>query len=144
MDSRSLVATSAYAANVCVVRARRSRDLLFTVGSVKPFKGFTVLAFSTRPAGLAVLAVAIVLGAAGCGPSAAQIQQAQEQAQRSQAAAERAEAAAAQAQKAAEAASVEADRARRAVDDAVREINRVSDHIDQINRDRAARNADRD
>jgi len=53
-------------------------------------------------------------------------------------------AAAAQAQKATEAASVEADRARRAVDDAVREINRVSDHIDQINRDRAARNADRD
>jgi methyl-accepting chemotaxis protein len=47
-------------------------------------------------------------------------------------------AAAAQAQKAAEAAHIEADRARKAVDDAVREINRVSDHVDQINRDRAA------
>lgn len=97
-----------------------------------------------RTARAAVLAVVIAIGAAGCGPSAAEIQRAQEQALRSQQAAERAEAAAAQAQKAAEAAAIEADRARKAVDDAVREINRVSDHIDQINRDRAARDADRD
>jgi uncharacterized protein HemX len=100
----------------------------------------------TQPAGapplvVAALAIAIVIGATGCGPSAAQIHQAQAQAERSQQGADRAQAAAAQAQKAAEAAQIEAGRARKAVDDAVREINRVSDHVDQINRDRAARAA---
>jgi hypothetical protein len=100
----------------------------------------------TRPAGatrlgVAALAITIATGAAGCGPSAAQIQQAQALAQRSQQAADRAVADAAQAQKAADAAQIEADRARKAVDDAMREIDRVSDHVDQINRDRAAREA---
>jgi len=126
-------------------RARAALEQLpVRCGKCETFKGFTALACSPRSAGAAVLAIALAVGGVGCGPSAAQIQQAQEQVQRSQAAADRAEAAAAQAQKAAAAASVEADRARQAVDDAVREINRVSDHIDQINRDRAARNADRD
>jgi uncharacterized protein HemX len=121
------------------------------VGSVKPFKGLTAPARQANVHGsclltarAAVLAIAIALGAAGCGPSAEQVRQAQEQAQRSQQAADRAQAAAAQAQKAAAAAAVEADRARQAVDDAMREINRVSDHIDEINRRRAERNADQD
>jgi uncharacterized protein HemX len=96
--------------------------------------------YSARAAriGVAALAITFTIGAAGCGPSAEEIQRAQAQAQRSQEAADRAQAAAAQAQKAAEAAAVEADRARKAVDDATREINRVSEHVDQINRERAA------
>ena len=85
---------------------------------------------------VAVLACAGAL--VGCSQSDTR---AQAQALRSQEDAANAQAAAAQAQKAAEAAAVEADRARAAVDDAMREINRVSDHVDQINRDRAARNA---
>jgi len=97
--------------------------------------------FTRARLGLAVFGIIIAIGAAGCGPSAAEVQRAQAQALRSQEDAARAQAAAAQAQKAAEAAGIEADRARTAVDDAMREINRVSDHVDQINRDRAARNA---
>jgi hypothetical protein len=91
--------------------------------------------------GVATLSIMLAIVATGCGPSAAEVQRAQAQALRSQEDAARAQAAAAQAQKASEAAAIEADRARKAVDDAMREINRVSDHVDQINRDRAERNA---
>jgi hypothetical protein len=97
--------------------------------------------FTWARLGVATLSIALAAVAVGCGPSAAEVQRAQAQALRSQEDAARAQAAAAQAQKAAEAAAIEADRARAAVDDAMREINRVSDHVDQINRDRAARNA---
>jgi|ERR1700722_9197901 len=90
---------------------------------------------------VATLSIMLAIVATGCGPSAAEVQRAQAQALRSQEDAAQAQAAAAQAQKAADAAAIEADRARAAVDDAMREINRVSDHVDQINRDRAARNA---
>jgi len=89
----------------------------------------------------ALVAITIAIGAAGCGPSAAEIQLAQERAAHSQQAAERAEAAAARAQKAAEQAQIAADQAQKAVDDAVREIDRVSAHVDQINRARTAREA---
>ncbi|MBF6561421.1 MAG: hypothetical protein IVW56_14150 [Candidatus Binataceae bacterium] len=82
----------------------------------------------------AALAVALVLGAAGCGPSAAEIQHAQAQAAESNRAALRAQVAAEQARQASAQAAIAADQARQAVDDATREINRVADHIDQMNR----------
>ena len=97
--------------------------------------------FTLARLGVATVSIMLAIVATGCGPSAAEVQRAQAQALRSQEDAAHAQAAAAQAQKAADAAAIEADRARAAVDDAMREINRVSDHVDQINRDRAARNA---
>jgi hypothetical protein len=113
------------------------------VPSEREFLAMRLSAGSFRWArlGVATLAIAFTVGATGCGPSAAEVQRAQAQALRSQEDAAHAQAAAAQAQKAADAAAIEADHARAAVDDAMREINRVSDHVDQINRDRAERKA---
>jgi len=80
-----------------------------------------------------VLAIAIV----GCG-NEQRAEQAEASAAKAQAAAEHAEQAAQQAQVAADKATEAANRATKAVEDATREINRVSDHIDQMIRDREA------
>ncbi len=85
-----------------------------------------------------VLAIAI----AGCASRNDQrAAQAEASAAKAQAAAEHAEQSANQAQIAADKATAAADRATKAVQDATREINRVSDHIDQMIRDRDAREA---
>src|ERR1700693_1151826 len=67
-----------------------------------------------------------------------QAEQAEASAAKAQAAAKHAEEAANQAQVAADKATEAANRATKAVEDATREINRVSDHIDQMIRDREA------
>jgi sensor c-di-GMP phosphodiesterase-like protein len=85
----------------------------------------------------AVLVILLPLGAVACGPSAEQAQQAEIQAQKASQAAQRAEVAANKAREAAEQAQIAAENARKAGDDATREINRVADHIEQINRERA-------
>ena len=89
--------------------------------------------FSALP--IVVLAIAI----AGCASrNEQQAEQAEASAAKAQQAAEHAEQAAQQAQVAADKATEAANRATKAVEDATREINRVSDHIDQMIRDREA------
>jgi uncharacterized protein HemX len=89
--------------------------------------------FSALP--IMVLAIAI----AGCAShNEQQAEQAEASAAKAQQAAEHAEQAAQQAQVAADKATEAANRATKAVEDATREINRVSDHIDQMIRDREA------
>ncbi|HLW69969.1 MAG TPA: hypothetical protein VKS22_05045 [Candidatus Binataceae bacterium] len=86
----------------------------------------------------AALAVALFLtpGALGCGPSQEEVRQELHQANEAQAKAEHAEEAARQAQAAAAAATAAADKARKDVDAATVEINRVADHVAQLNRER--------
>jgi hypothetical protein len=84
----------------------------------------------------AILMIGLVLVFSACGTSDEQSRQAMIQAQHAEETAERAERAAVKAREAAEQAQIAADRAQRAVEDATREINRVADHIDQINRER--------
>jgi predicted glycoside hydrolase/deacetylase ChbG (UPF0249 family) len=84
---------------------------------------------------LQVLALAIAFG--GCGNDQ-QAQQAEASAAKAQQAAEHAEQSAAQAQAAADKATEAANRATKAVQEATVEINRVSDHLDQMARDREA------
>src|SRR5271156_7250112 len=84
--------------------------------------------FSALP--VLVLAIAI----AGCG-NEQQAQQAEASAAKAQQAAAQAEQAAAQAQAAADKATEAANRATKAVQEATVEINRVADHLDQMQRD---------
>ena len=89
--------------------------------------------FSVLP--IMVLAIAI----AGCASrNEQQAQQAEAAAAKAQQAAEHAEQSAAQAQAAADKATEAANRATKAVQEATVEINRVSDHLDQMARDREA------
>jgi hypothetical protein len=87
--------------------------------------------FSALP--IVVLAIAI----AGCG-NEQHAEQAEASAAKAQQAAEHAEQSAAQAQAAADKATEAANRATKAVQEATVEINRVSDHLDQMARDREA------
>ena len=87
--------------------------------------------FSALP--IMVLAIAI----AGCG-NEQQAEQAEASAAKAQLAAQHAEQAAAQAQAAADKATEAANRATKAVEEATVEINRVSDHLNQMARDREA------
>lgn len=87
---------------------------------------------------LTACALALALGAAGCGPSAEEIARERAQALQAQRQAEQAQAAAEQARVAALKAQAAADQAQKAVDDATREINRVAAHLKQMERDRAA------
>ena len=91
---------------------------------------------------LSVFVLGIAL--AGCASHDDQgAQQAEAAAAKAQHAAEQAEQDAAKAQVAADKATEAADRATKAVQEATVEINRVSDHIDQMLRDRDAANARR-
>jgi hypothetical protein len=84
-------------------------------------------------------AVALVLvGSAGCGPSAEQVREAQAEAEQADVDTARAQADAQKAQLAAQQAQVAADHAQKAVADDVKEINRASAHIDQILKERQA------
>ncbi|HKV55166.1 MAG TPA: hypothetical protein VJN94_11065 [Candidatus Binataceae bacterium] len=98
-----------------------------------------------RIAGVMLFATAALvmpaMWGAGCATSDAQARQATLAAEHAQARAARAEAAAERAREAAEQAQIAADRAQKAVEDATREINRVSDHLDRMNRE-AADNGD--
>ena len=86
---------------------------------------------------LPVLILAIAVG--GCAShNEQQAEQAEAAAAKAQQAAEHAEQSANQAQIAADKATEAADRATRAVQDATKEINRVADHLDQMERDREA------
>jgi hypothetical protein len=83
--------------------------------------------------------LAIALALAGCASQGEQqAAQAEAAAARSEQAAARAEQAAAQSLDAANKATEAADRATKAVEDATREINRVADHLEQLERDREA------
>ena len=81
----------------------------------------------------ASLTIAVATGFAGCGGTEEQARQAVLKAQQAELKAEQAEAAADRAQAAARQAQIAADRAQKAVEDATREINRVSDHLEQLN-----------
>jgi uncharacterized protein HemX len=85
---------------------------------------------------VAALLIVIACGIGGCGPSQEEVQREFEQAHEAQAKAEHAEEAARQAQAAAAAATAAAEKARKDVDAATVEINRVADHVDQLNRER--------
>ncbi len=75
---------------------------------------------------------------AGCGPSQAERNaMAQQSAERAQEAAARAEAAADKAMAAAQAATEAANKAAKAAHDATVEINRVADHLEQMQRENA-------
>ncbi len=92
--------------------------------------------FSKLP--VLVLAVAV----AGCAsPIEQQAEQAEAAAAKADEAATRAEESATKALDAANKATEAADRATRAVEDATREINRVADHLEQMERDREAANS---
>src|SRR5258707_9889291 len=85
------------------------------------------------------VAPALAIALAGCAShSEQQAEQAEAAAARSEQAAARAEQAATQALDAANKATEAADRATKAVEDATREINRVADHLDQMEKDREA------
>ena len=88
-----------------------------------------------RKLAASILAIALALGFTACGPSEQQAQQAQAAAEKAQQSAQRAEEAAKQATLAARQAEIAADHARKVVDEATREINRVADHLEQINRE---------
>ncbi|MFZ0245043.1 MAG: hypothetical protein WAL68_05125, partial [Candidatus Binatus sp.] len=89
--------------------------------------------FSKLP--VLVLAIAV----AGCASQGEQqAKQAEAAAAKADEAATRAEESATKALDAANKATEAADRATRAVEDATREINRVADHLDQLERDREA------
>gem|GEM_PF-2403186 len=79
------------------------------------------------------LALAGATGFAGCSGSENQGRRIELSAQQSELKAEQAEAAANRARAAAQQAQIAADRAQKAVDDATREINRVAEHLDQMN-----------
>src|SRR5579864_4594828 len=81
------------------------------------------------------LAIALALAFAACGPSEQQAQQAQAAAEKAQQSAQRAEEAAQRATLAAQQAEIAADHGRKVVDEATKEINRVADHLDEINRE---------
>jgi hypothetical protein len=85
---------------------------------------------------VAALLIAMACQFGGCGPSQEEVQSELEQAHTAQAKAEHAEEAAREAQAAADAATAAADKARKDVDAATVEINRVADHLDQLNRER--------
>jgi len=80
-----------------------------------------------------ILAVAIAAGFGGCGGSEEQAQQAAAKAEQADVKAAEAEAAANRAHAAARQAEIAAERAQKAVDAATREINRVADHLEQMN-----------
>src|SRR5579863_306406 len=83
--------------------------------------------------------IVLAIGVGGCASHDDQrAQQAEAAAAKAQKAAEQAEQDAAKAQAAADKATEAADRATKAVQEATVEINRVSDHIDQMLRDRDA------
>jgi GAF domain-containing protein len=84
----------------------------------------------------AALLLAVFGGGVGCGPSQAELDQEIQQANEAQAKAAQAEAAARAAQVQADAATAAADKARRDVDAATIEINRVANHIDQMQHDK--------
>ena len=81
----------------------------------------------------------VVLAISGCAShDEQQAQQAEAAAAKAEQSAARAEQAAAQAVDAANKATEAANRATKAVEDATAEINRVADHLDQMERDREA------
>jgi uncharacterized protein YceK len=87
---------------------------------------------------LPVLALAIAIEGCGSSRNEQQAQQSEAAAAKAQQAAEQAEQDAAKAQVAADKATEAANRATKAVQDATIEINRVADHLDQMQRDREA------
>jgi hypothetical protein len=95
-------------------------------------------------AALAAVVALIAIGTAGCGPSAEEVRQAQAGAEQAQIDSDRAQADAAKAQVAARQAQIAADHASKAVAEDVKEINRASDHIDQILKERKERQAEQD
>jgi hypothetical protein len=90
-----------------------------------------------RPALAGVVALVLV-GSAGCGPSAEQVLEAQAEAEQADIDTARAQADAQKAQIAAQQAQIAADHAQKAVAEDVKEINRASAHIDQILMEREA------
>jgi hypothetical protein len=92
-----------------------------------------------KRAALAGAAAVILLGSAGCGPSAEQVREAQAEAERAQIDTERAQADARKAQIAAQQAQIAADQAQKVVAEDVKEINRACAHIDQILKEREAK-----
>ena len=79
------------------------------------------------------LALAGATGFAGCSGSEDQARRIELSAQQAELKAEQAEAAANRARAAAQQAQIAADRAQKAAEDATREINRVAEHLDQMN-----------
>jgi len=92
-----------------------------------------------RQAALAGAVGLVLLGAAGCGPSAEQVREAQAEAAQAQIDTERAQTDARKAQIAAQQAQIASDQAQKVVSEDVKEINRACDHIDQILKERAAK-----
>ncbi|HTT77325.1 MAG TPA: hypothetical protein VMF50_15285 [Candidatus Binataceae bacterium] len=87
---------------------------------------------------LVAAAMTLVIGAAGCGPSAEQVREAQAEAAQARIDTARAQADARKAQIAAQQAQIAADHAQKVVQEDVKEINRACDHIDQILKERRA------
>lgn len=91
-----------------------------------------------KRAALAGAVALILLGSAGCGPSAEQVRETQAEAEQADIDTARAQADAQKAQIAAQQAQIAADHAQKAVAEDVKEINRASAHIDQILKEREA------
>jgi hypothetical protein len=91
-----------------------------------------------RLATAGILALVISTEFAACSRSEDQARQVELKAQHAELMAEQAEAAANRARAAAQQAQVAADRAQKAVEDATAEINRVAEHLEQMNHTQGA------
>jgi hypothetical protein len=111
----------------------RGREAPFLCGQARPkiarYPASTVLRFVSA----AAFVIGVTTGFAACSGWSEQARQASLKAQQAELNAEQAEAAAYRARAAAEQAKIAADRAQKAVQDASREINRVAQHLEQMN-----------